>query len=254
MKGRKYYDQVIKSPEMERLNLLVETLKEEYKYSPTKSKIIQLDKNLERLEDHLAFLKKEPVLLFPKDYRIENPNCIKVVKDIFPTFDFNLILMGNAGVGKSHLGKIIMNNLRRYFPHSTQTGMVVHNNFSIFESRVIYEQYLRSLKNKNENAYYPIISRFTLFDDIGNERPDTVKSHEYVEGIIEKMYSSFDTIRGANVNIITTNLLGNSDKIGRKTLSTMLSARTRDRMRDQYRVLKFTNSTFRKIRHAAVEG
>jgi len=254
MSGRLYYEEIVKNPEIDRVKMLIESIKKEYDYSPVGSKIVQLERNLDELNKRLTFLSKEPVFILPEEYKIVNPNCIDYITKVFPTFEFNIMLMGTVGSGKTYLSEIIMDNLKRYFPPAENSNMLVKNNFLLMESKNVYTKYLDALEIKSNSNERPVATRFNLLDDIGNERPGTEQAHNYIGGIIENLYDKWKSSDGAYVNILTTNLLGKKSKEDNSPLlNEYYGTRTLDRMREQYTVLKFNNTSFRKPSHRSVE-
>ncbi len=174
-------------------------------------------------------------LIFPENYRFNNPNIIKLVKKVYNQ-EFHLLFMGVVGCGKTYLAQIISKT----------------DKFKFINARNAYYEYLRlkegDYSDKHEalrKARNQLCGANVIFDDIGSEKPATQAAHSFIEGLIEDRYERIK--KGySKKTIFTTNL--NAEMI-----RDFYGDRVLDRISEVFTICKFQNKSFREEKLKIVE-
>ena len=178
----------------------------------------------------------------PKNYEKNNPNILKrVVKDMESNKPFHYLFIGNAGVGKTALAKLI----RRSYSESDWRWLNV---------RKFYRNYIE-LMSTSYNDKYDVIrdsekimrAKNLVIDDLGNERPNTASAHDYMGSMLEERYDWLTVSNKEARTIITTNL-------GANELHQIYGARLIDRLEGLFTIMRFKNQSFRRVNREIIEG
>ena len=181
-------------------------------------------------------------LKLPSGYRLNNPNFLKQLKEDFKEErNFNYLFTGSVGCGKTYLAKIIIHN-------TGGSGF-----WETLECRNVYKDYLR-LMESNYTDKHEALQRLddrvkkknVLIDDLGDERPSTAGSHDYLGGLLVERC---ETIKRTSTcsSIITTNLK-------QKEIMEMYGSRVVDRLEENFIMVKFEDHSFRRDKRQIIKG
>jgi DNA replication protein DnaC len=172
----------------------------------------------------------------PDNYVINNPNIIKLVKDVYDK-QFHLLFMGVVGSGKTYLAQLIART----------------DKFKFIKAREAYSEYLRvrngDYSDKHEairKAQSQLCGENVIFDDIGSEKPKTEAAHSFIESLMEDRY---DRIKKGfpKKTIFTTNLNGEG-------IRDFYGDRVYDRITEVFTICRFKPKSFRESKLKVVEG
>ena len=119
-----------------------------------------------------------------KDYEIVNPNIIKLIKDdLSKGRPFHYLFTGMVGSGKTYLGQKIVLSTKEAMQWELVSAMEHYKE----HIRIIGADYADKMDadHRRENKFS---SQCLILDDLGDEKPSTVASHDYFGGLLEKRY------------------------------------------------------------------
>ena len=182
-------------------------------------------------------------LHLPEGYQENNPNIISKVKtDLEKSQQFNYFFTGNVGCGKTCLAEIIVRSHRN----------TVHK-WERIECRNVYKIYLRLLdsnytdKSDAIQKHEDIVKKpYVFIDDLGDERPSTDGSHDYV---VCMLVERCETTRRSTTasSIITTNLK-------MQEIIDMYGSRVVDRIEENFTIMQFKDHSFRRDKREIIKG
>ena len=154
---------------------------------------------------------------------------------------FHYLFTGMVGSGKTYLGQKIVLSTKESMQWELVSAMEHYKE----HIRIIGSDYADKMDadHRRENKFS---SQCLILDDLGDEKPSTVASHDYFGGLLEKRYSMIKR-NPMSRTIITTNL--NAEMI-RETYG----SRVLDRLIEHFVVCKFKRISFREKKERIVEG
>tara|TARA_Y100000593_G_C4300416_1_gene333043 strand:+ start:1019 stop:1573 length:555 start_codon:yes stop_codon:yes gene_type:complete len=181
-------------------------------------------------------------LKLPKKYRKNNPNILEQLKEDFKEDKpFNYFFTGNVGCGKTYLAKIII--------YSTGGS----GSWEILECRNVYKDYLRLMESNYTDKHEAlqrlddkVKKKMVLIDDLGDERPSTPGSHDYVGSLLVERCETIKRTGTCNT-LITTNLK-------QKEIMEMYGSRVVDRLEENFIMMKFEDHSFRRDKRQIIKG
>ena len=182
----------------------------------------------------------EDPIVATDSFKIINPKIVeRINKDLAAGNPFHYLFIGETGCGKTLLG--------------TTTVIKTNVMWEMVSTMKHYQEHLRFISSdyidkmeadrKNDNKFS---SACMMIDDLGDEKPSTVASHDYFGGLLEKRYLYIKR-KPESRTIITTNLHSEG-------LIETYGSRVYDRLCEHYTICKFKNHSFRKENLDIVEG
>ena len=213
-------------------------------------------------------------LLLPADYRVNNPNIIKVIQADLNQWHGgkpHYLFMGTVGCGKTHLAEIIfksivtdLNNILEIYrakerkfdfsnPESIENARIYNTKLDLAEIGITGA--LDAIKTVTASQLYwdymnndfrlPDPTIIFCLDDVGSEK-DTPVSREVIASTLTTLYERFKAGKNRFV-ILTTNLSAES-------LKYRYGVRVNDRLHEMCTILKFNKHSFRQEMLVTVEG
>jgi DNA replication protein DnaC len=182
----------------------------------------------------------EDLIVEKENYKINNPKIIaKINNDLVNGNPFHYLFTGATGVGKTFLGTTVV--LRCKEPWELVSTMKHYGE----HLRLIASDYIDKMEadRKNDNKFS---TTCLMIDDLGDEKPSTIASHDYFGGLLEKRYLYIKR-KPESRTIITTNLHS-------QELIEVYGSRVYDRLCEHYIICKFKNHSFRKAELEVIEG
>jgi len=179
----------------------------------------------------------------PEQYQENNPNIlVRVREDFSKEKPFNYLFTGQVGSGKTFLAEIIVRL------NEARTGRWERTN-----CRNVYKTYLRLLdsnytdKSDAIQKHEDIVKKtFVFMDDLGDERPSTEGSHDYVGCMLVERCETVRRSAQAS-SIITTNLK-------MQEIIEMYGSRVVDRLEEHFTIMKFKDHSFRRDKREIIKG
>jgi len=185
-------------------------------------------------------------LYLPTNYKKNNPNILDYLK-VLDSKEFHLIFIGVPGCGKTFLAQTIFDSIKNDAQIKTPCTMI--------ECREIYNDYLIHTRSTYSNSNIKLSEIFglpfkknILFDDVGDERPNTPSAHNFVGGMIEALHKSIKKGK-CKRSIITTNF--SLDKLSEKYMVDDID-RITGRILEHHDVLKFKDKDFRSFNYKRI--
>lgn len=192
------------------------------------------NKNLKETKYQFEIYKfeKPPIftkLILPSDYEINNSKLIdRINLDIKKEEGFHYLFTGKVGCGKSYLADIINKNIKRLYNIEARW----------INADEIYQKYLNFIDATSvdkielmNSITHSLRGKFVIFDDIGNEFPNTTAAHEFIGMLMNDGYKYWK--RGyAYMTIYITNLRD-------VALNELYDDRVMDRIYEKFLVVPF---------------
>ena len=174
-------------------------------------------------------------------YEIVNPNITKLIKkDLSEGNPFHYLFTGMVGSGKTYLGQKVVVSTEESNSWALVSAMKHYKD----HIRIIGGDYVDKMEadRKNDNKFS---EQCLMIDDLGDEKPSTLASHDYFGGLLESRYTMIKR-NSMSRTIITTNL--NAEMI-RETYG----SRVLDRLIEHFVICKFKRVSFREKKERIVE-
>tara|TARA_Y100000310_G_scaffold33021_1_gene31231 strand:+ start:216 stop:785 length:570 start_codon:yes stop_codon:yes gene_type:complete len=174
------------------------------------------------------------------NFKIINPNIVeRVNKDLAAGNPFHYLFIGETGCGKTQLGTaIVIKSKMMWEMVSTMKHYQEH-------IRYISSDYTDKMDADRKNDTKFSINCL-MIDDLGDEKPSTVASHDYIGGLLERRYLYIKRNPNSRT-IMTTNLHSNQ-------LISTYGSRVYDRLCEHFTICKFKDHSFRKTGLEILEG
>ena len=195
-------------------------------------------------EGNAVCVKLDDKIVFPDHFQNVNANLIKQLEeDIKEEEGFYYLLAGVVGCGKTLMANIIARTIYNIYGFS----------FRFRSASKLYSEYLDLMDSKGSDKYsllrklrHALCGPCIIFDDIGDEQPDTEKAHKFIGTLISARY---DAWQKGNIlfTIDTTNLSG-------RELRDTYGDRVTDRLLEMNLFIHMKKTNFRGSKFNSIKG